>query len=444
MRPARALFVSLLAFGVLGAMTARADGATVEVPSSIDASGGRDVTADLNAFFAKVTPGTTVEFPANARYRAEGIVQIESLQNVTISGNGSTLIAHTDGSGGSPPEKRYRSHWPRLRQHLSVLQSSGVTIRDLAIEGPNGGGKYVPALEGQAAIAVAASSKVEIDRVSVRGVYGDGVYVAAKTSDVRIHDSSFDSVGRQGVAVVDGATVTVERNRFDHVGRSVVDLEPVPRSSAEHIYIRDNDVGSYGNFLLAAGGAGTGVNDVWLQRNHVTGGSGLAVFAGMERWLRHGLHIVGNRSEAVGRRVAGASRGGVMQIAGIDGVEIVDNEQPVASGTVAITLTRVCNAVVRDNRFPGASQIQRSTGSCDAVPIKTPTQKASGSGRTSPTTGHPTTDVPSRRADAARPPSTRSTSSTDSGWLVAGAVTGAAVLAMLGVLAWRRSRRLRT
>ena len=57
-----------------------------------------------------------------------------------------------------------------------------------------------------------------------------------------------------------------------------------------------------------------------------------------------------------------------MQIAGIDGVEITGNQQRVA-GIVAITLTRVCNAEIKDNRFPGASEVQRSTGSCSDVPV---------------------------------------------------------------------------
>jgi parallel beta-helix repeat protein len=431
----------LLLASVLAAQPLRAL-SSVTVPASIDASGGDDVTAQLNSFLATLPKGVTVDFPNDARYRVEGVLRLTNVHDVTIVGHGARLVAKTDGSNAALPDaRRYRPHWPRLREHLSITDSQGVTIKDLSIEGPNDDGKYQAKLEGQAGIAVYGSTNIEIDDNTISKTFGDGVYVAGASSDVRVRNNTFSNIGRQGVAVVNATKATIEGNHFDKIARSVVDLEPaVPKWNVADVHVRDNEVGDFGNYLLAAGGAGTGVNDVWLEHNHVTGGNGLAVYAGMERWLRHGLHVVGNTSDAEGRRVSGSTRGGVMQIAGIDGVEITGNQQRVA-GIVAITLTRVCNAEIKDNRFPGASEVQRSTGSCSDVPVADSSKPARRG--TTPTTRERVKSDPAKQAQAA-PAKTSHDDSTDSGWLIAGALTGVVVLVVLGALAWRRSRRLRT
>jgi hypothetical protein len=412
----------------------------VTVPDSVDASGTRDVTDELNAFLQRLAPGSAVAFAPGGRYRVEGVVRLAGLRDVDLDGRGAVLFAETDGAAATPPLRRHRARWPRLREHLAIQDSDGVAVHDLRIEGPNRDGAYVPRLEGQAGIAVLGSTRVAIERVGVRAVHGDGVYVAGGSSDVTVRASTFERIGRQGVAVVDGGPVLIERNHLDRIGRSVIDVEPaVPRWSVTGVHVRENEIGDFRNFLLAAGGAGPDVSDLSLERNHVTGGNGIAVFAGMPRWLRRNIAIVANVSDVEGRHVPGSGRPGVIGIVAFDGVRIVGNRQRIAADTVAVTLTNSCNVEMAANDFPGGEAERRETGSCDEVPVQTPgpTRPRGPRARTPPASPSTPDDAGAR---AAEPPKR---GRTDPAWIVAGALSGVVVLAALGALAWRRSRRSR-
>ena len=67
-----------------------AGAATVDVPAAIDPTGREDVTTELNTLFAGLAPGTTLSFPAGARYRVEGVLLVLNRRDVTIDGNGAT------------------------------------------------------------------------------------------------------------------------------------------------------------------------------------------------------------------------------------------------------------------------------------------------------------------------------------------------------------------
>jgi Right handed beta helix region len=412
----RALVVAAIAL-TLGATPAPSAAATViRVPDVIDATGAADVTAPLNRFFASVPDGATVELADHGRYRSEGVLRLTGVRGVTIDGNGSEIFAQTDGRGVTPPAAGYRGHWPRLRQHIAVRGAHSLTVRDLSIRGANGDGQYVAALEGQAGVSIARSDNVVLDHVAISHTYGDGVGFSGAARAVTVRDSTFDTIGRQGIAVVSATDVVVERNHFQKIARSVFDIEAAPRSPVRSVHLRGNDVGDFTNFLLAEGGAGANVSDVWLENNRVTGGSGIAVFAGMPRWLRHGLHIIGNTSAVDGKQVRGTGRTGVMQIVQVDGVEIRGNRQHVASGVVAVGLVDVCNLTMRDNDFPGAASEKQQSGTC----------KPGGS----------------RSAAAAN--AKKKKGSTDETWMIAGLLAGAAVLLVLGQQAVRKRVRART
>jgi len=416
----RAILLVMAAGWLAIVMPARADAAPdLSVPAPIDATGATDVSAALDAFLGSLPEGATVTFPAGARYRVEGVIRIQNAQNVTIDGNGAEIFADTTGGDTPSPGGRFRARWPRLREHLFVRNATGLTIRDLTIRGPNDDGRFVAALEGQAGIAIYGSTDVVVDDVTVQATHGDGVYIAGQSDRVTVRNSSFSTIGRQGIAPVNASNVLVERSAFDGIARSVIDLEPaVPRWKVETVHIRDNEIGEYRNFALAAGGAGANVTDVWFERNRVTGGNGLAVFAGMPRWLRRGLHVIDNTSTVPGRNVAGENRDGVMQIARIEGVEIRGNTMAVADGP-AITLADVCDADIGANDFPGASPAVVESGRCDRTATPRP-----GPGAAAPAT-RARGEADDDDADA-----------TD--WLVAAGLGVLAVAAFLGLRLHRR------
>jgi len=404
--------------------------AELPIPDSIDATGATDVTDVLNTFLANVGPGTTVTFPARARYRVEGTVLLPNWRGVTLDGNGATLFATTDGSDIQPSRGAQRARWPRLRQQLRIRGGTGITVRDLVVQGanPNGGATpdaYVPALEGQAGITVQRATGVLLESVQISDTYGDAVYIVGNSSDVTIRSSTFERIGRQGVAVVNGQKGVVEDNEIRGVSRSVFDLEPGGRSLAQDIQLRNNRIGDYGNFLLAAGGGGAGVNDVLLQGNEVDGGNGVSVYAGIEGRRRVNYRILDNTGTGDARPPPGTGRPGLIQLLNLDAVEIRGNRQGV-DGVPAISLDRVCGATVRDNDFPGAQPVEEVVVPCGGA----------GPGPTARTAPPPTTPLPSGSATG-----TGAEADDDTGSLLVPGLVGFAAglaVAFAGFVLWRR------
>lgn len=368
----------------------------VPVPATIDGSGRSDVTQPLTAFLARLPDGAVVSFPSGARYRIEGTVVLQKARDVTIDGHGATFFATTDGAGVPPAKGGPRSSWPRLRAQWRIRAGSNVTLRDMNVQGanPHGGATaaaYVPALEGQAGIAVQRSTGVTVDGVHISDTYGDGIWVTGGSTDVSVRDTTIERIGRQGVAVVNGQRVTVQGSRLRGISRSVFDLEPPGRAVVQGITLQGNDVGDYGNFLLAAGGGGPGVNDVTLEGNRVDGGHGVSVFAGIAGRRRMGYRIVDNTGTGTARPVPGTSRPGLIQLANLDRVEIRGNRQRV-DGVPAVSLDRVCAVTVADNDFAGARPEQQVVAPCGAAaapssrpaPASTPSTAASAPNPTVP------------------------------------------------------------
>jgi hypothetical protein len=350
----------------------------VAVPASIDATGSRDVTQELNAVIATAPAGATVRFPAGGRFRVDGIVFVSGRHDVTIDGRGSTLVAPTDGSATPVPRYNFRAAWPRLRQHVDIEDSTGIKVRDLTVVGPNPTGEFMARLEGQAGFTITRSNDVTLDHVTARATYGDGVYIVGHSTGVRVRNCTLDHNGRQGVAVTDGVDITVERCSIVASGRSAIDLEPA-KGAARSVHARDNQVRDATNFLLAAGGAGVNVGDVWLERNHVVGGRGVSVYAGQKRFLRSGIHVIDNTGEGTSKGFSQT----LMRFERFDGVEVKGNKQAVGKGVSPIVLLDSCNPDVSGNDFGGASETPVATGDCSTpglAPLTTSTTSPLGAG----------------------------------------------------------------
>ncbi len=344
------------------------------------------MTTELNAFLATVQPDTTVDFPAGGRFRVEGVVTLLQRHRVTIEGHGSTLFASTDGRDARPPFFNYRAHWPRSRDHLLIRSSSDLVIHDLTVEGPNREGTFRAELEAQAGFDIIRSQHVTLDGVTARATYGDGVYVVGASTDVVVKNCTLDHNGRQGVAVVAGQRVTVEGCTINDTGRSAIDLEP-GHGMVRTVHVQDNHVNRTTNFLLAAVGAGAGVQDVWLERNTVTGGKGVSLYVGTERSVRSGIHVLDN----TGRGRSAGYQHVLLQFTRFDGIEVRGNHQQVAQGVTPIQLHDSCNATIGDNDFSGAASgaTVKSDGDCNTPIIRGPgvttgTGPRSGTGSTRP------------------------------------------------------------
>ena len=247
------------------------------IPASIDATGSKDVSAELNAFIRNAPNGSTIVFKAGGTYRLGEVVRVLGKKRITLEGNGATLklTGPIDFFGAG----------------IFVEQlSEDITIRDLTIVGQHAAAGTKDALgrgENQNAIAVYGSTNTLIERVDIRRVGGDCLYVSAHerriwSDGVTFRDSTCRLTGRMGVTVIAGSRVRVVNNTFDEIGYAVVGIEPdAGNEGARDVVVRDNTVGSYSltdqyeGFLFYACNApwsdGAVVRDVTVSGNTVAG-----------------------------------------------------------------------------------------------------------------------------------------------------------------------------
>ena len=86
-----------------------------------------------------------------------------------------------------------------------------------------------------------------------------------------IHDSTFARSGRQGIAVIDGRDIVIERNRFTDMsaGRRSTSSRPAGLV-VENIHIIDNEVGP-GRLLFVPAAGGGPINRIVIARNRLHG-----------------------------------------------------------------------------------------------------------------------------------------------------------------------------
>lgn len=359
LRLAAATAVLATALTVVGATTpatAQDDRPRVDVPESIDATGGRDVTAELDAFFADVPDGAIIDFPDRGRYRSEGTVEIVDKAGLTIRGNGSTIFATSRGD--------------LKRVHVAVIRGRNLRIERLSIEGahPSGGigdDGYQPDYEGQHGFAIRGTDGIELDSVSVSDVYGDFVYLGTPEDGnqwarrVWIHDSLFVRNGRQGIAIVAAQGVVIERNGLAQVARSTIDLEPnSERGGAIDVQILNNQIGPGRLLFLAASGLGP-VASIVVSGNQLTGRALTATILPPEGARRDRFWIVGNRGGAPAKSTP-------IKVYRVDGLVVWRNLQPVARGAAGVRAQGVCGITVSENDFgafvPPVEEVEASCG----------------------------------------------------------------------------------
>ena len=97
----------------------------VNVPASIDASGGSDVSSALQSFINGVPDGSTIVFRAGGTYSLGRGLRLNGRRNLVFDGQGATL--RTTGPGGNVASSTF----------LIEGGSRDITIRDLSLVGNN-------------------------------------------------------------------------------------------------------------------------------------------------------------------------------------------------------------------------------------------------------------------------------------------------------------------
>lgn len=296
---------------------------TVTVPATIDATGASDASPALNAFIASVPDGTLIAFPSAAVYRIDKAIVFSGHHNLIIDGNGCTL-EYTSVTGTSQGYSFWRDWYDEVR-------GSDIWIRNFVLIGSSPyPGVYTPGTsptggEQQHGFVV-ESNRFEISDCTISAVWGDGVEVNSGT-DVWVHDNHVISAGRQGLSVISGKNVLIERNAFDKSGGEAFDVEPnVVADSCANIIFRNNTVGTFGytyvfgvsNHALAA------IDGIVIDGNIVTGGSISTYMEGYSARMTR-ITFTNNMGKA-------AAAGSVIHFKYIDGLTVTGNVQPLTSG----------------------------------------------------------------------------------------------------------------
>jgi hypothetical protein len=319
------------------------------VPDTIDATGSRNVAAELQSFVSNAPNGSTIVLKAGGTYRLDRRVSISGKRNVTLEGNGATIRSPL--AGGFDNGVFFVENY-----------SENVVIRNLTIVGANDkagtSDAYDLSHEQQTAISVFGSTNTIIEGVTIRRVYGDCLYVSSTLGEiwangVTFRDSTCELTGRNGVSVIAGNHVLIERVMFDEIGTAVLDIEPDnSREGATDVVLRDSTIGTYGlndlydAYVLASVGAtGSVVRDVTVTNNRIEGNP-----SGGYDGRPYGLHVVvygKDRTRAniriTNNTVMTPVRGPAIRLEYVQGATVTGNIQPLISGELA--------------SFPGSSDV---------------------------------------------------------------------------------------
>jgi hypothetical protein len=359
---------------------------------AIDATGATDVTADLQALFDRTPDGGVVQLERDGDYRVEGTIVLRDRRDLVINGDGARIFATTTGEPG--------------RSQIRILGGSGLEIRRLEIQGANPHAglderAYVAKLEWQHGISLEGPTDVEIDRVNVHDTYGDSIFVGWRVDDRRltervwIHDSTFARTGRQGIAIIDGRDIVIERNRFTDMRRATVDLEPAGGLVVENVHIIDNEVGP-GRLLFVPAAGGGPINRIVIARNRLHGRPLTIDVKTPEGQRRRHFWVVDNTTDAIHHE-------GPLRFTRVDGVVVRGNRQPVAEGAALVSTTDSCDVRVKDNDIgPSTQALGGESRECNLFITSQPPEPPPVAGRgregqeeaAPPTTAPPTTRTP--------------------------------------------------
>jgi hypothetical protein len=305
----------------------------------------------LTAFLAGLAPRTRVEFKAGARYTLTASVILTGRSDLVLAGNGAELVL-----SGSIDRNWTRAFWnlidcTRLAFHDFVLTSDSPTPGTIVIAGQR---------EYAHGYSLIGSTYIEIAGGRHTALWGDPLCIeqsdARWSEGVWMHDVDVRSCGRNGVSVLAGRRVAVERCHFEQTGGSMLDIEPWLRTDgrvggASNVVFQDNTATRRGAVDPATGiGMFFGaegqdpkavVENIVVRRNRVTGASLLSQVAreyrdASGRTLRRNIFITDNVSGVAAKHGPyGHPRGTMAPIIDmrfVEGLTVTGNRQPMVAG----------------------------------------------------------------------------------------------------------------
>lgn len=340
------------------------------LPATIARDCSVNVAPALNQWIASVPDGATLKLGGGC-FRVDQTVDVQGRRDLVLDGAGATFDgSHVTGDASTiaTPSKD-----AKMRVHLRIVESVGITIDDLTIIGAlpeaDSPGIYNPALEGQHGVSLLSSQDVTIRNSRITRVYGDFIYFgrsgATGFSGGHVHDNVLDRNGRQGIAVTAGHDITIERNDIRNVGRSTFDLEPNGAFwGASRVRIRDNKVGAGKLSFVAISGGGP-VEDVEISGN-VLEGRPMIVFIGGSDYRPKSIRLVENRSDT---QFGSSHAVALIRVFRADDVEVRGNHQPLQEGrgNFGVQAVDTTDLSVERNTFVDAAGSYTTDGNEDGV-----------------------------------------------------------------------------
>ncbi|HZA88864.1 MAG TPA: hypothetical protein VE401_01410 [Solirubrobacterales bacterium] len=305
------------------------------VPSSVPSGCSKDATSEILAWIATVPDNSTARFGANGCYRIEGTLELRN-RTLTIDGNGSTFKSL------SAPTS-HRTLWRAWDSHL--------LLRDMALVGSYAnGGTFTESLQWAHGIDLRGTRAI-VEDVAMSDLAGDCVYfgLGASRSSGTVRDSSCRRTGRNGVSVVAGDDVLVQRVTTNQVGYVAFDVEPNggPGNGSSRVSFESNTIGTYSMKAYTVIGNAR-VTDQQFTNNRVIGqGLEVGVVNASDRLRR--LRISGNVSDTQAKHNA-------LNLEGVDGLTISGNAVPIESGGTMAQVAHSCQVGVSGNSYPGGSR----------------------------------------------------------------------------------------
>ena len=332
----------------------------IDVPASVDASGGSDVTDALQAIVDAAPDGATIRLAPDGVYRTTGALELQQRHDLVLDGRGATIrLVEGDRS---------------RRRNLWLVDSTGIEIRDLSLVGSNPApGVLDEARQFEHSIWIDGGSGISIEGVTMENPWGDCVYLGDRDGRLDWVDgfvlraSACHGPGRNAVSIVAGRNVTIEANTFGDIGLHAVDIEPNQAAwiqGAERVAVTGNRVdGPIEDYFFAANGWGP-VDDLTVEGN-VLAGTPLRITVKPlpeSGYVRRSVRVADNRSDTPYRGEGTAA----LSFASIIGLTVTGNVVPLeGAGTTLASVESSCQVSIADNRFPGgAAEWQGSFGPC--------------------------------------------------------------------------------
>ena len=328
-------------------------GVAFSPPPDLAADCSTDVAGRLTAWIASVPDNSVLSFPKGACYRVDTPLTIQQRSGLLLDGNGATLKAVAEGD--------------RNRDHLRIMGSSNITVRNLVVRGANphagaAADAYRANREAQHGFDLLGVEGVLLDGVEAYDLFGDFVYIGGAkvaSAHVTVRNSHFERGGRQGISVTNGEDVVIEGNLIAGVPRSLFDLEPNSRTGrALHVQLIGNQTGPAHNFWLASKGVGSDVGDITIRGNVMQAATGGLIWVRTPATLpARSEFTVDDNTFLAQNRVSDEGSTGAFFFQNCADVTITGNRVTFEPDqhTPAVELRATTRVTINGNRFDGAT-----------------------------------------------------------------------------------------